>query len=141
MDPIYLRLLKEKGHRLTKVRKTLLNCLQHATGPLSVQELLAQLAQKGIRPHKTTVYRELEFFLAQGWVEEVKIAGRSSAFEWSQGEHHHHLVCRSCDKVEDVELGASEDVLFALEREFQRVGRFSDIRHQLSFSGLCDRCS
>lgn len=134
-------MLRQKGFRVTQVRHVLMSCLQEAQAPMSVQELLMRLAKEGLKPHKTTVYRELTFFVEQGWIDEVELNGRSRAFEWSEGDHHHHLVCRSCDLVEDVELGESEEALFALDRHFQRKSRFSDVRHQLTFSGLCNQCT
>jgi Fur family transcriptional regulator, ferric uptake regulator len=55
--------------------------------------------------------------------------------------HHHHLICRGCGRIEDVDgclLG--DRALEALHRSVRRAQRFRITDHDLKLFGLCHRC-
>jgi len=53
-------------------------------------------------------------------------------------DHHHHLICLECDKVEDVELAND---LNEIEKRILQKNGFKIINHTLEFYGLCKQCS
>ena len=57
-------------------------------------------------------------------------------YEFNHGDHHHHhLICRICQKVETLDLC----VVDALERLVKQRG-YAEITHQLEFFGICPDC-
>ena len=126
-----------KGTRLTRVRATLTHILKSDHGPFSVAELLQRLRVRGLRANKTTVYRQLEFFRREDLIKEVNLGEKQSRYEWSERDHHHHVVCLKCRKVEAVRL--SED-LQRQERFIEQEKKFIINHHELEFFGLCRKC-
>lgn len=105
--------------------------------PLSVQEILAAADQLGKPLHKTTIYRRLDDLVAQRQVLSITFADGLKRYEVAVKKHHHHVVCETCGKVEDVVL--SEDV-DTQEQKIELSTGFAGIRHVLEFYGLCAKC-
>jgi Fur family ferric uptake transcriptional regulator len=85
-----------------------------------------------------SVYRVLESLLAVGAVRRVDVGDGIARYEpvRETEEHHHHLVCTECGKVE-----AFDDP--ALERAIRRVEAKSGYaveQHDVVLQGACDRC-
>src|SRR3989344_2130642 len=129
--------LRKQGFRLTKLRSALLGILAATDAPVSAAELTKKLSLSPA-PHKTSVYRELEFFVAQAIVRAVDFNDGVRRFELCDRAHHHHLVCRLCKTVRDVEL---PETLFAQEKKIEKLFGFRDVEHSLEFFGLCTRCA
>jgi len=100
-----LTTLKARGDRVTPARRLIIELFVKSEAPVSADLLRAALAKKKVIVNKTTVYRELDFLLASGFIRPVFLAGKSKYYELALAdEHHHHVVCRDCGRVEDVEV-------------------------------------
>ena len=62
----------------------------------------------------------------------------SSRYELESLDHHHHIICIDCDKVEDIVL---EKYLDSQEQKIMRQKKFKTISHSLEFFGLCAECN
>jgi Fur family ferric uptake transcriptional regulator len=62
--------------------------------------------------------------------------GHVSAYVACVSEHHHHLVCTSCQRVEDVD----ETILRPVLRGIRDRHDFQVDHERLDFYGLCARC-
>jgi Fe2+ or Zn2+ uptake regulation protein len=133
--------LRARGARVTPARQLLLELLVHATEPLSAEKLQAALAKKKRVVSKTTVYRELEFLLGEGLVASIFMGDDTTRYEITSTEHHHHVICTSCRRVEDVETPGAEEALLPLERRLAKKINFAHITHALEFFGLCNSCA
>lgn len=131
-----IQTLKERGLRQTAARTALIETLAERHEPRSAGDLLAALVARKLLVNKTTLYRELEFLRQQGIVTDVRLNERQIRYELA-GEHHHHLVCTSCDRIEDVVLDRD---LESEERRIERTTRFKIQRHVLEFFGVCAKC-
>ena len=104
---------------------------------VSAQDLHARLRSAGHRIGLTTVYRALAA-MAQGGEADVLTADGQQAYRvCGSGEHHHHLVCRSCGKTVEVS-GPS------VERWAKAVGSehaFVDVTHTVEVFGTCADCA
>lgn len=129
--------LKEQGHRITKARGAIVEILKENKMPLSVGELDEKLQIQGINANKTTLYRELEFLLAQRLINEINLGEDKKRYELSGAKHHHHLVCINCKRVEDIDL---ENDLSRQENIIKNTKKFKVINHSLEFFGLCKNC-
>jgi len=132
-----LQSLQRKGHKLTKVRKAIIQMLLAGRSPCAAPEMLARLADLGLAVNKTTVYRELLFLKERKVITELEFGEGKKRYELMPKDHHHHLVCVSCKKIEDIPLHKD------LDREEQAIAkqkRFKILNHSLEFFGLCAKC-
>lgn len=128
--------LKKRGYRITGVRKRMVEILGGTATPISADEILAKLKAEKMRVHKTTVYRDLYMLRDEGVVQEIHLGDKKRRYE-IPADHHHHLVCIQCKKIEDVSL---EKDLDGMERRIASLKDFKIISHSLEFFGLCSEC-
>lgn len=126
--------LRTAGLAVTKQRLALLKVLRTLSQPVSVEVLTKKLAKL---MNTTTVYRALEQLVQVGLVRRVDLGENHALFE-AAGAHHHHIVCRSCGRVDDVDAclptGLSARIL-------SQTPAFSTIEtHALEFFGVCRTC-
>jgi len=126
--------------KTSKTRGFLLDIFSGASRPLSVVELLILLKKKGKGVNKTTVYREIQYLLSQGMVVPVFIDETHTKYELNTS-HHHHLVCKGCGSIEEVEIAEIEKLFPVLEKKLKRKNKFESLTHTLEFFGLCKKCS
>lgn len=129
--------LKERGHRLTKIRTAIVELLMTGADPLSSPALQALLTQRKLPANKTTVYRELAFLEQEGMVRELQFHDGTKRYEITPENHHHHIVCVRCDKIEHVAL---EENLKQEEKAIAKARNFSVLTHSLEFYGICRGC-
>ncbi len=124
------------GHRITKARENILKIFLASKVPLSAAELNSRLVTVNITVNKTTIYREIDFLKKQKIIRELQFGDGKKRFEWPDN-HHHHLVCISCDSIECIEL---DGCLEAEEKKILKENNFKTINHSLEFQGLCAKC-
>ena len=128
--------LREAGLRVTPQRQAILHVLEASDRPLNAEEILSRMASDA-RSGIPTVYRNLQQFAEQGWVE--AIIGPDQVMRYVRCrslEHHHHVQCERCGRMVEVEGCALKRALDVLEA---RSG-FRITRHQLQLFGLCPKC-
>ena len=129
--------VKSKGYRLTKAREGIIRVFLKIKVPLSALDLNLQLEKLNIRVNKTTIYREIDFLKSQKIIRELPFGDGKKRFEKWPDNHHHHLICISCDSIECIELkGCLEDE----EKKILKKNNFKTIKHSLEFQGLCAKC-
>lgn len=138
-EKIYQK-LKSRGFKLTRGRKSIINIFIDRNRPISAAEILDRLHKKRIFLHKTTIYRELEFLLRLNIIKQLQFADRKKIYEILTDDHHHHLVCKNCQKTEKIASAALETEIQTLEKEILADSNFKNVRHSLEFFGLCRQC-
>lgn len=137
-DAVERRLLAG-GHRYTEQRRRLVDALVRAGRPRSIPELLADTGLPQI-----SAYRNLASLEQAGVVRRVVTDEEHARFEPVEEltAHHHHLICESCGRVEDVTIPAAleSDVDRTLERVARRAG-FAKVGHRLDLIGTCAACA
>lgn len=128
--------LKDQGFRLTKVRKAIIEILDNAQKPLSAGDIIALLGESGLEPHRTSIYRELNFMLDQRIVNRLTFGERQDRFELLAMEHHHHAICQNCGDVEDIACGEGIRQI----EEMLNKQQFKVSSHLIEFFGLCKSC-
>jgi Fur family ferric uptake transcriptional regulator len=128
------------GRRYTASRRTLVDLLAAARRPLAVVDLGSATR----RLPQSSIYRNLSALETAGVVRRVVAEGDFARFELDERltQHHHHLVCSNCGRVEDVSVPPT--VERSLDRTIDRVARdagFASVRHRLDLIGLCRRCA
>lgn len=127
--------LREAGMRRTPQREAILRVLEASDRPLTVEEIWG--AMEARRSGLPTVYRNLERFVREGWVESMLGQDQVMRFvRCHSAHHHHHLSCERCGRMVEVDGCGIENSLAAMEI---RSG-FKVTRHQLNLFGICPRC-
>lgn len=127
--------LRAAGMRQTPQREAILRVLAQSEKPLSVEEISSRMAEN--RSGLPTIYRNLERFVAEGWVENILGADQTMRFVRCRSKsHHHHLQCEHCGRAVEVAGCGIESLSGALESQ----SGFRITRHQLMFYGVCPEC-
>jgi len=131
--------LRNKGYRFSAVRNVILTSLDNNKKPLSVFDLQKFLKEKKLSVNKTTVYRELNSLKKEGIVLEIQLKGNKRWYELAERDHHHHIICTNCDKVEDFEGCESKNLI---NKALKQAPDFAEItNHTVDFFGLCKSCA
>jgi len=126
--------LRAAGLSATNQRVALLRALRSLKQPESVEELARRLRAT---MNTTTVYRALEQLIGAGLARRIELGENYARFE-ATGRHHHHLVCRSCGKIEDVSICIPATLTSRILKT--RSGFASVEDHALEFFGICRAC-
>jgi Fur family ferric uptake transcriptional regulator len=104
----------------------------------SAQEIFDGIRGEGGRIGIASVYRALEQLVELRLLQRVELGDGVARFEPSHldGEHHHHLVCDDCGKVEPFSDPGLEQ---ALERAASRL-HVGMRAHEVVLHGNCDDC-
>jgi Fur family transcriptional regulator, ferric uptake regulator len=131
--------LHAKGHRNSGARRAVVELLGRQDCCLTAQEIFDQLREEGRRVGIASVYRVLEQLSKDGFVQRIDIGAGTTRFEplHADGEHHHHLVCDDCGKVEAFE---DDELERALRKVEGRTG-YSVAGHEVVLRGACETCS
>jgi len=128
--------LRRAGLRVTAVRVALLETVRHGDH-LGVEAVAAGVRERVGHVSLQAVYEALHALTAAGLVRRIEPAGGSPRFEGRVGDNHHHLVCRSCGAVADVDCAVGE--VPCLTPSDDRGFTVSEA--EVIYWGLCADCS
>jgi len=134
-------ILKERGYKVTPARLAILDIFTKSKKPLSAEMVYKKLdREKNI--NEVTVYRTLATLEKSGVLNRADLRKDSLYFELAD-EHHHHLVCTNCDRVEDFEnLEIEKEIEKIKRRVVETSSQFKNINdHSLEIFGLCQACA
>ena len=130
---------KGRGVQMTALRKRVLELLWANGRPMGAYELIEAVSLKDSRPvGPPTVYRALEFLMAQGFVS--KIESLSAFVACAHPERDHDCLfficgsCRASVELEDPRIGG------LLAESASQLG-FVQIRRTVEVEGTCARCA
>lgn len=128
--------LRDAGLRATRQRLTVLEALRGRADAVTAQDLYAELRAAREPVGLTTVYRTLTALADAGFLDTFVRDGEQ-AFRLCSDQHHHHLVCEVCNRVEELESGQVEEWVngVAGRHGFQVTGHRADI------FGICSSCA
>ena len=135
-DAGLVELLRSHGLRATSQRVVMHRLLRSRPRHVSAEELLSEASRRLPGVSLPTVYATLELFEQLGIVRRVNGGGGTLVWD-TRAEPHHHMICRGCGRIEDLE--ASLD-LGSARRSASRSG-FQPDRAEVVVSGLCSRCA
>lgn len=114
--------------------------LRSAGGFRSAQDVYATLRNQGESVGLSTVYRHLQSFADAGLVDAIHAPGGETTYRYCGDPglgHHHHLVCRSCGRAEEIEGRAIERWAATVAEKY----RYTDVDHTVELFGRCAGCS
>jgi Fur family ferric uptake transcriptional regulator len=98
----HTRNLRKLGLKATHPRLKILELFEHSqVRHLSAEDVYRLLIAEGLEIGLATVYRVLTQFEQAGILERHFFESGKAVFELSEGQHHDHLVCTDCGRVEE----------------------------------------
>ena len=128
--------LRKAGLKVTLPRVKILEILAGNHGRhMSAEDIYRALIDQSEDIGLATVYRVLTQFESAGLVTRHHFEGGTAVFELDQGEHHDHIVCEDCGRVEEFADSGIEE----RQREIASRHGFDLIDHSLTLRGRCVR--
>ena len=128
-----LNALRSGKRRITKPRREILAVLAADHGPFTIDQIHKRLKKQSC--DLVTVYRSLAVLEKLDLVRRCDFGDGKYRYELNTEEHHHHIICRVCAKVEPLDLC----VVTALEQLAKRMG-YSNVTHSMELFGICPKC-
>jgi Fur family transcriptional regulator, ferric uptake regulator len=130
--------LRERGVRLTRQRRLLLDLIDNSGLHLDAERLYQMAKEKDPKLNRVTVYRTLKLLKECGLAAERHFDDGQARYEPTEetAQHHDHIICERCGKI--VEFNSEE-----LERQQERIARFLGFvvsRHRMELYGICSDC-
>jgi len=104
---------------------------------VSAQSIHHDLRARGERVGLATVYRNLQTLVADGEVDTIRNEDGEVLYRRCSPQHHHHLVCRSCQKVVEVTGPAIE----SWTQQAAKQHGFREVSHTIELFGTCADCA
>jgi len=127
--------LRSRGLRVTRPRLAVLEVLGTG-GHLEVDEIALRVRQRLDSVSTQAVYDVLGALSRAGLARRIEPAGSPARFEARVGDNHHHIVCRSCGVVGDVDCAVGEAPCL----EPSNAHGFEVDEAEVTFWGLCPTC-
>lgn len=129
-------LLRGAGLRVTGVRLAVLRALdghEHSTADDVVRAVRADLGTVSVQ----AVYDSLNTLAGAGILRRMEPAGHPARYERRVGDNHHHVVCRGCGLVADVDCTVGHAPCLTPS---DTHGFTVDLA-EVTFWGMCPRCA
>jgi len=127
--------LRTAGLRVTRPRLAVLEVL-HDGGHLDVDEIATRVRGRIESVSTQAVYDVLGALSRAGLARRVEPAGSPARYEARVGDNHHHVVCRGCGEVADIDCAIGEAP--CLDPDTARGYQVDEA--EVTFWGLCPGC-
>ena len=131
----FVQQLRELGYRVTPQRQLIMDTLCEMGGHATINQIYENVHDRAPAIDRATIYRTIHLFNEHQFVLSAVINGQTM-YEIADAHPHHHLVCRSCQRVIPLADHHFHDLAQHLHEEH---GFAADINH-ITLHGLCAAC-
>jgi Fe2+ or Zn2+ uptake regulation protein len=128
--------LRARGLRVTRPRLAVLGVLNECRSHLDVEEITARVRDRLESVSVQAVYDVLGALTTAGLAHRIAPAGGPARYEARVGDNHHHLVCRTCGQITDVDCATG--AVPCLE-PIDAAGFLVD-EAEVTYWGVCSAC-
>ena len=128
--------LRGAGLRVTAARVALLETVRDGDH-LDVEAIASGVRGRVGHISLQAVYEALHALTAAGLIRRIEPAGSPARFEGRVGDNHHHVLCRACGAVADVDCAVGEAPCLTASGDHG----FSIDEAEVIYWGLCSDCS
>jgi Fe2+ or Zn2+ uptake regulation protein len=131
--------LRQRGIRLTRQRRVILQVMDAAEQHLDVDQILERAQKISPEVHLVTVYRTIDLLKKEGLIDELDLLhlrGDRHYYETHGPRDHIHVACLRCGKVREFESRLYEQLK-------QQISQDCDIQVTVSrteVGGICNDC-
>ena len=129
-------LLRQGGYRVTGQRLAVLRAVStepHVTADAVAEAVRAEMGAISVQ----AVYDALGVLVDVGLVRRIQPAGSPARFEARVSDNHHHVICRSCGRTDDVDCAVGEAPCLTASDDHG----FSIDEAEVIYWGVCPDCS
>jgi Fe2+ or Zn2+ uptake regulation protein len=132
----FQQMLRGVALRVTRPRVAVLTAV-HAHPHADTDSIIGAVRRDLPEVSHQAVYDSLHTLTAVGLVRRIQPSGSVARYESRVGDNHHHVVCRSCGVIADVDcaVGEAPCLIASDDRDF------SIDEAEVIYWGLCSRCS
>ena len=128
-------LLREHGIQVTAQRLAVLRAVAsqpHITADAAAEVVRAEIGAISLQ----SVYDALALLVTEGLIRRIQPAGSPARFENRVGDNHHHLICRICGRMVDVDCAVgSAPCLTAADDKGYEIDEA-----EVAYWGRCPEC-
>jgi Fur family transcriptional regulator, ferric uptake regulator len=130
--------LRDAGYRRGLARRRVIDFLDAQDCCVGAQEIHHELVERGERVGLASVYRVLDVLAEKRLVQRVDLGDGVARFEPLRDtvDHHHHIVCDDCGRVEPFADQRLERVL----RDVEESSGYDVAGHDIVLRGACSAC-
>jgi len=131
--------LRDRGIRLTRQRRAILQVMDSAEQHLDVDQILARAQKLDSDVHLVTVYRTIDLLKNLGLIDELDLLhlrGDRHYYETHGPRDHIHVACLRCGKVREFESRLYEQLKDQIARDFNMKVTVS----RTEVGGYCAEC-
>ncbi|MED5370373.1 MAG: Fur family transcriptional regulator [Myxococcota bacterium] len=130
------RFMEKEGKRNTRQRDVIVDCFFAQGGHITLQELTRRVQEGDPGIGFATVYRTMKLLTEANVAHERRFDEGQARYELADLDHHDHLICTNCGRIDEFEDEALEARQDAVVRELG--WRLKHHRHELY--GVCPAC-
>ncbi len=132
--PTALDRLKKSSYKVTQARLALLKYLVKNHGPYTIEDIHVKIGCDTC--DLATIYRNVEVLMNLNLLNRCEFGDGVSRYEFKNpNDHHHHLVCRTCRRIETIDACFFDSI----KKHVSKLG-YSDLTHQFEVFGICPKC-
>jgi Fur family peroxide stress response transcriptional regulator len=129
------QVLRQQGLSLTTQRRIILQEISERRDHPTAEQIYESVLGRLPGLSKATVYRVLDTLVQAGAVSKVFHPGAVARFDPTTARHH-HLTCRQCGKLVDINASMINDISLSSVH----VSGFKVTDYTINFTGICSRC-
>jgi Fur family ferric uptake transcriptional regulator len=129
--------LKGLGLKVTKPRMKILSVFEQSDRRhLSAEDVFEILKKMNDDVPLATIYRVLNQFESAGILKRLNFNQEQYVYELDDGDHHDHLICVKCNKVEEF----CDDIIEQRQLEIAKLRGAEIVDHSLCIYVACASC-
>lgn len=128
-------LLRQHGLRVTAQRLAVLRAVAdepHASADAVAESVRAEIGSISVQ----AVYDALAALAEKGLLRRIQPAGSPARYEDRVGDNHHHLICRDCDRMVDVDCAVGGTPCLSAADDFG----YEIDEAEIIYWGRCPEC-
>lgn len=130
------QMLRGAALRVTRPRAAVLSVV-HANAHADTESIIGAVRRDLPEVSHQAVYDVLKVLTGAGLVRRIEPSGSVARYESRVGDNHHHVVCRSCGLIADVDCATGETPCLTASDDHG----FSIDEAEVTYWGLCANCS
>lgn len=127
--------LRAAGLRVTSPRIAVLGVVD-ARPHIAAEDVAVEVRERLGAVSTQTVYDALRACTAAGLMRRIEPAGSPARYETRAGDNHHHAVCRTCGRIEDVDCAVGPAPCLTPDDDHGFVIDETEV----TFWGVCSDC-
>jgi Fur family ferric uptake transcriptional regulator len=131
----YAALMRQRGFRVTWQRRLILDAICESGKHTTPDDIYRRVRAQAPALNRATVYRNLVFLCELRLVVAIQIGGHTY-YEIAGENPHHHLVCRRCGGLTQLDNSLLETFVQTVDKQH----RFTVDMDHVGLFGLCDQC-